>query len=203
MAGLAATPGYQFTLQQGLNAVKNQASAQGLGPGVAPGGGTAMSGPEATAGANYAENLASTTYLQQFGVYNQQFQNYWGQLNNIYNMLQGVSTEGANTAAGTGQLGTTAGANIGNALQTGAAGSAAGQIGSANALGGIGTSIGNIANNAAFLRLLQPQSTGDSLTFPGQFAQPLTPGSVSPGGFIAPSGSGPGAGSPTGGPVSF
>jgi len=133
MNQLAQTPGYQFTLQQGEQAVTNQATALGQGPGMTPEG-PSVSGPEGKGLAQYAEGLASTTYQQQF-------QNYWSQLNNIYNMVSGVSGAGANAAAGVGQAGQVAGQNAANALQTGAAASAAGQIGAAsaeqNALGGV------------------------------------------------------------------
>ncbi len=53
---LEKTPGYQFTLDQGLKAVQNSYAAQGLGT-----SGAAMKGA-----ADYAEGLASTTYQNQF-----------------------------------------------------------------------------------------------------------------------------------------
>jgi hypothetical protein len=53
---LANTPGYQFTLDQGLKATTNANSAMGL----------ANSGVEGKGLANYAEGLASTTFQQQF-----------------------------------------------------------------------------------------------------------------------------------------
>lgn len=151
MTQLAQTPGYQFTLQQGEQAVANQATALGQGPGMTPTG-ASQSGPEAKGMAQYAEGLASTTYQQQF-------QNYWTQLNNIYSMVSGASGAGANAAAGVGQAGTTTAQAAGNALQTGAAATAAGQIGSANALtGGINT-IAQGASTAAILGALQQSNT--------------------------------------------
>ena len=84
-ANLAQTPGYQFTLGQGLQATQNGQAAQGLGN-----SGSALRGAE-----QYAQGLASTTY-------NQQLQNYLAQNSQIYNMLSGVSSQGENAAAQTG-----------------------------------------------------------------------------------------------------
>jgi hypothetical protein len=138
MQQLSQTPGYQFTMQQGLEAVQNQSAAAGQGGGLLPGGGgISVSGPEGRGLVNYAENLASTTYQQQFN-------NYWSQLSNIYNMMQGGSAMGANAAAMTGQAGLATAQGVSNALQTGAAATAAGITGSANALGGTASNIAQL-----------------------------------------------------------
>jgi len=127
MEQLMATPGYQFTLNQGLQATQNAFAAQGLGT-----SGAAMKGA-----IGYAEGLASTTYQQQF-------QNYWSQNQNIYNMLSGISTTGANAGANLGSTSQAVGANIGNNLTSAGAAQAAGIVGSANALsGGLGA-LGNL-----------------------------------------------------------
>jgi len=171
MAQLSQTPGYQFALQQGLLAVGAGSSAQGMGSAVSGAGagntvpgvaGIGPSGPLGKGLANYAEGLASTTYQQQF-------QNYLTQNQQIYNILAGYTGLGQNlattglsgyglgagAAAGTGQLGATAGGQSANALlqgaqgygsysTAGAAATAAGTVGSAsalsNALGGVGNS---------------------------------------------------------------
>ena len=57
MQALQATPGYQFTLDQGLESTQNGASARGLG----------TSGAADKAAASYATGLASTTYQNQLG----------------------------------------------------------------------------------------------------------------------------------------
>lgn len=179
MAQLSQTPGYQFTLQQGLQAVQNQATSLGQGGGVLPGGGLAGSGPEAKGMANYATNLASTTYQQQF-------QNYWTQLNNIYNMLSGASTTGANAAAGVGQAGATAAAGAGNALQAAGAAQAAGTVTATNQLGS------SLANAANLYGVFANQSS--ALTQPAQqmtgFAPSIAPGTTNylGTGFSTPSG---------------
>lgn len=153
-ASLSQTPGYQFTLGQGLAATSNQAAAIGQGSGVSPTGAT-TSGPEGQGIAGYAENLASTTYQQQF-------QNYWTQLSNIYNMLSGTSSTGASAAAGTGQAGTSAAQSAGSALQSAGASTAAGTTSSANALTGSLSNIGNYA----LIKSLTP-TTSNPVTTPG------------------------------------
>lgn len=129
-AQLAATPGYQFTLGQGLESTQNSYAAEGLG----------QSGAAEKGAANYAEGLASNTYQQQF-------QNYLSQNSQIYNMVAGVSGSGQNAAAGLGSLSLN---NTGavNALNTaGAAATAAGTVGSANALSNTFNTLGALAYN--------------------------------------------------------
>lgn len=122
MAQLAATPGYQFSLNQGLKTAQNSNASKGLG----------TSG-EALAGANtFAQGLASTTYQQQF-------QNYLTQNQQIYNMLNGVSNTGLTAASALAGVGT----STANAI-----GSADAGIGNAQAAGinGIGTAASSAAS---------------------------------------------------------
>lgn len=89
MAQLEQTPGYQFTLNQGLKGVQNSNAARGLA-----GSGEALAGA-----ANYATGLAGTTYQQQF-------QNYLSQNQQLYNMLAGAAAPGLDASkslAGYGQ----------------------------------------------------------------------------------------------------
>lgn len=137
MAQLSATPGYQFTLQQGELANQNSFAAQGLGT-----SGAAVKGAD-----NYAEGLASTTYQQQF-------QNYLSQNQQIYNMLSGQQSLGENAAAGVGSLGQSAASNEGNALTAGAAANAAGTVGSANSLSNALGGIAGAGSQAALLTAL-------------------------------------------------
>lgn len=117
MASLAATPGYQFVLGQGLQATQNSYAAQGLG----------TSGSAQKGAANYAESLAGNTYQQQF-------QNYLSQNLQISNMLNNQTTMGTNAALGVGSQGVTSTANAGANLTSAGAASAAGTVGAANAL---------------------------------------------------------------------
>jgi hypothetical protein len=135
MAQLQATPGYQFTQQQGMEQLQNSFAGQGLG-----GSGAALK-----AGANYAEGLASTTYQQQF-------QNYWTQNQNILSNLQGAVGVGQSAANQTGAFGTAATQASSNFLTSGAAASAAGTIGTANALNG---GLGSLSNSAVLYGLGQ------------------------------------------------
>lgn len=125
-ATLEATPGYQFTLDQGLKGVQNSAAAKGLG----------ISGAALKGAADYATGLADSTYKTQFDI---------DQANktNAFNKLFNLTNTGANAAATTGQLGNTAVGNATNALTSGANASAAGTIGSNNALVG---GLNNAAN---------------------------------------------------------
>lgn len=87
-SALAATPGYQFALNQGLGATKNAASASGM----------ALSGNTLQALDQFGTGLADQTYQNAVG------------------NAQNAVTIGQNAAAGTGAGVLQTGANIGNAL---------------------------------------------------------------------------------------
>ncbi|CAD6548616.1 hypothetical protein LMG28727_04863 [Paraburkholderia kirstenboschensis] len=145
-ADAASTPGYQFTLNQGLKSVQNSAAARGLG----------VSGAALKGAANYTTGLADSTYNDVFNRALQTFNtNYSSAANNV-NRLSNIVGSGQNAAATNGSLGAQAVGNIGNTLTSGANASAAGTIGSANALtaglNGLGSSAltyGLMTNNAA------------------------------------------------------
>lgn len=107
-SALAATPGYQFTLTQGLQAAQSGFASQGL----------ARSGPAIKGAVQYAEGLAGTTYEQR--------------LQDYYNTVAGGSTAASNFGAAA--LGGQAAANQ-LTVGAGQAG-AAGTVGAANALTG-------------------------------------------------------------------
>ena len=119
MAQLSQTPGYQFSLTQGLQGVQNSYAAQGLG----------QSGAALKGAANYAEGLAGTTYQQQFN-------NYMTQNQQLYNQLYQQSALGENATAMVGNNGLAATGQANQYLTGGAAAQAAGTVGSANAIGG-------------------------------------------------------------------
>lgn len=129
MDQLAQTPGYQFTLGQGLQAAQNGFAAQGLG----------SSGAAVKGGVQYAEGLAGTTYQQQFS-------NDLAQKLQTYNMLSGQSQLGENAAAMVGSQGLQATQGAGNQLTSGAAALGAGQVGAANAISGGLAAAGNAAS---------------------------------------------------------
>ena len=129
-AQLESTPGYQFTLGQGLKSVQNSYAAKGLG----------SSGAALKGAADYATGDANTTF-------NQQFQNYWNQNQSIYNMLTGQSGQGLQAAGALAQGGTTAAGQ--QSANTVGAGQAQGAAWNAT-----GAAIGNAANGLSQYALL-------------------------------------------------
>jgi hypothetical protein len=140
------TPGYQFTLDQGLKATQNSAAARGLG----------TSGAALKGASTYATGLADSTYNDVYNralsAYNTNFNSALSQYNtnqqtlgNQINRLQTAVQTGQNSAAMTAQQGTAAAANAGNYLTSGANAQAAGTVGSANALSGALNSVGSSA----------------------------------------------------------
>lgn len=176
-AQAAATPGYQFQLQQGLNAMQNSAAAKG----------NLLSGGTMKQLNNYAQGVASTNYQQ---TYNNAFQNYlqnYGQFQtnqaNSYNRLMGLTgiglgatqqqaaltQQGQQAQTGIyGQMGAFAqqgAANLANLysgntsamsqlLGTQGAAQAAGTMGQANAWAGGLNNLGGTAMNLGLLSAL-------------------------------------------------
>jgi hypothetical protein len=130
-----ATPGYQFTLNQGLKATQNSAAARGLG----------TSGAALKGASSYATGLADSTYNDVYNRALQTFQTNYNTASNNVNRLQSVVSNGQNAAATNGSLGAASAGNIGNTLTSGANASAAGTIGSSNALSGALNSVGSSA----------------------------------------------------------
>jgi hypothetical protein len=101
-AELEATPGYQFTLAQGLKATAGSAAARGLG----------VSGAALKGAAGYATGLANSTYKDQFNLAQQRFSDVLGlntaqqnNLTNQYSRASGLATLGENAGAQTGTVG--------------------------------------------------------------------------------------------------
>lgn len=101
-------PGYQFTLNQGLQSVQNSAAARGLG----------SSGAALRGAADYATGLAQSNYNQYF------------------NQLMQAAGLGENAASMTGQFGTQTAQSIGQNMIGAGNAMAAGQMGQANAYAG-------------------------------------------------------------------
>jgi hypothetical protein len=131
-SNLAQTPGYQFTLQQGLNAVNNAASATGQN----------ASGAQAKGLANYATGLAQSTYNQQYQNALQTYQTNASQLSNLLNL-------GQNAAAGVGQAGMNTATAMGSNLTSGASATAAGQIAQGNVTSNALSSLLGLGTGAA------------------------------------------------------
>lgn len=136
-AQLEATPGYQWTLGQGLQSVANSNAAQGRG----------ISGAALKGAANYATGLANNTLALNQQIFQQNLAN---QLSPLYGQLsayQDIANRGENAAAQTGQQGVQATQNANNALMSGASASAAGTVGQANALSSGLSTLGSLPTN--------------------------------------------------------
>jgi len=153
-------PGYAFRLKMGQEQAMRQANL----------GGGALSGNALAGLQDYTQGSASQEYGNAFN----RFQTQRG---NIYNTLASIAGLGQTSLGQTGQAGSAAGANIGQAISNAGSAAAAGQIGSANAMGG---SIQNLGNQYMLSQMLKPQgqtfnnNTGwsgggnNTVTVPGQ-----------------------------------
>jgi hypothetical protein len=103
-AALEATPGYQFTRDQGIKNTVNTFSGRGL------------SGAQAKGISRFVTGLADTTYGNQV------------------QRLHDAAALGENAAAGVGTAAVQTGANVGNSYQSAGQAQAAGTVGQANAL---------------------------------------------------------------------
>ncbi len=174
-AQAAATPGYQFALQQGEGAVQAGASANG----------SLLTGGTLNAENQFGQNLANTNYNN---VYNQALTNYntnyntWSnQQANEFNRLAALSGMGQTTAAqlnsqglqSAGQVGNTlnsTGAQIGQDYQNAAAATASGYVGGANAWGGALNGLGGSMEQMLMLQqLLAQQNNGGGLQSNGSW----------------------------------
>ncbi len=138
MNALSSMPGYQFELQQGLQAAQNGYAAKGLGS-----SGSAMKGA-----AQYAQGLASSDLSNYYDQMMGAAQTGAGAAASQSQNISGLTQAGANALMG----GATNAASLGMA---GAAASAAGQIGAANALG---SGIANAGNAYGQYAMLQQQN---------------------------------------------
>ncbi len=148
-AEAAATPGYQFALSQGEQAIQRSAAAQG----------NLLTGGTAKDLNNYAQGMADTNYQQAFNNYLQQYQQKYNIFNNnqtnLYNKLASIAGMGqttagqlssagsnyANSAANVGMAGANA---VANQYNNAAAAMGSGYVGAANAWGNTAQSLGNL-----------------------------------------------------------
>jgi hypothetical protein len=141
-----ATPGYQFTLNQGLKSVQNSAAARGLGTsGAALKGASTYATGLADSTYNDVYNRALNTYNANYNTAQGTFQTNYNSAANNVNRLTGVVNSGQNAAATNGSLGAAAASSIGNTLMSGANAQASGTVGAANALSSALSSAGNSA----------------------------------------------------------
>jgi hypothetical protein len=148
-SNLASTPGYQFTLSQGMKGVTNSNVARGLG----------LSGAQLKGISDYTTGNADSTYNTQYAnALNTYDTNYANAASNA-NRLASLVQTGQNSAAQVGSSGLTAAGTAGNQLTSGANAQAAATVAGANAASGALTSTGN---NALLLSLLRNSNTGST-----------------------------------------
>lgn len=142
----AKTPGYQFQLQQGENALQNSAASRG----------GLLSGRTLADMNNYAQGMASTNYQNTFKnaltQYQSAYQTFLNNQNNQYSRLMGQTGQGLSAAGGAGSLISGIGGDI--ASLYGAQGSAAAQgiMGQSNAYSSIFPGISNAMLNYGLLK---------------------------------------------------
>lgn len=117
-ADFTADPGYQFSVDQGTQALQRSAAAKG----------GLMSGAALKDLSTYAQGTAAQEYQSVYDRYNTN-------QNNLYSRLAGLSNAGQGAANTTGQMGTTTGADIANTQTSAASAQAAAQVAGTNAIG--------------------------------------------------------------------
>lgn len=124
-------PGYAFRLSEGQKALDRSAAARG----------GLISGGALKAAQRYGQDMGSQEYMNAFNRYQAERQAQLGP-------LQSLAGVGQTTAQGLGAAGAANAGAVGNYLTGGAAASAAGQVGGANAIsGGLGTYLNYTSNN--------------------------------------------------------
>jgi len=146
------SPGYQFELQTGSDALTKQAAATG----------NLMSGNTGTELEKFGTGLADTTYGD---LYNRSLQSYMTNYNvwntdtsNQVNRLQALANLGGNTAANLGTQGQNFATNQGNLLNQQGTAEASGTVGAANAVTGGISNISNLAMDIPLYQLLAQQN---------------------------------------------
>lgn len=128
-----ADPGYQFSVDQGTQALQRSAAAKG----------GLMSGAALKDLSKYAQGTAAQEYQSVYDRYNTN-------QNNLYSRLAGVSTAGQGMATTSGQAGTAAANNSIVPLQNAAQINATGQVAQTNAwstgLGQLGSAVASAFN---------------------------------------------------------
>lgn len=133
MSSFMSDPGYQFTLQQGDNAINASAASKG----------GALSGGTLKALSGYASGLANQTYGDAYNRYLQTSQQNYNQTAGIAQLGLGAQQQSAQSTLGTAQGQANLQTQAGNAQ-------AAGYIGQQNAINGAITGVGSAANQYSF-----------------------------------------------------
>ena len=166
-AQAAATPGYQFQLQQGLNALQNSAAARG---------GLLSTGTSKNL-EQYAQGLASTNYQNTFNnalqAYGTNYSTWRNNQNDLFSRLFGTSQLGENAANSLNALQGNMSADlarnfisnaqlVGNDIMGVGNAQAAGTIGSTNALtGGLAGAANQINQGLTLQKILGAQNASN------------------------------------------
>ena len=135
MADYQQSPAYQFNLQQGTQALNKAAAARNM-----------YYAPQTLQDiTKYSQGMASNEFQNAFSNYQTDLQNQWAR-------MLGLSQLGQTSAAKVGDIGATTAGAIGGNITSGAAATAAGQMGMANA---INQAIGGGTNALLFEQMLQ------------------------------------------------
>jgi hypothetical protein len=144
------TPGYQFGMNEGSQAILRANSANGTL-------GTAGVGKALTRyGQDYADTKYDVAYNRKLGEYRQAYDIFNNNQTNQFNRLSSIAGLGQTTASNLGQTGSSYAGNAGNNIVGAGNAAAAGQVGSANAWNGALSNIGNAAMTYGFWRGSQP-----------------------------------------------
>lgn len=161
-----ATPGYQFNLKSGTDAINENAAATG----------NLMSGNTGVALQKYGQGLASTTYQQAYQNALQQYQTNYSDLLGGTNVgLQSANqlgSEGAAAAQNTGNI-DLSGANMqANQINNAAAARASGYVGSANAWGNALNGASNSLTSGLLMNSLYGGGSGGGGGSQGPYSDP-------------------------------
>ena len=137
-ATLAQTPGYTFTLNQGLAATQNAAAARGLG----------VSGAALKGAASYATGLADNIYQQQYSDASNNLTQAQNSFSGLNNALAGEAALGGNVSVSAGSQGQAATTNSTNLLTGQGNSNAASTLAGANALAAGTTGVTNSLTGA-------------------------------------------------------
>lgn len=135
------TPGYQFQLQQGENAIQNSAAGRG----------SLLTGRTMADLNNFAQGTAATNYQNVFNnaftQYQSAYNSFLNNQNNTYAKLMGVNQQGLEAAGGAANLYSGIGGDISKLMAGVGAAQAGGTIGQANAWSGaLGGAFGGLSN---------------------------------------------------------
>lgn len=156
MSQFQADPGYAFRLSEGQKALDRSAAARG----------GLISGSALKAATRYGQDMGSQEYTNAFNRYQQERAAK-------LQPLQSLAGVGQTTAANLGSAGAANANAVGNYLTSGAAASAAGQVGQANAFtGGLSTYLNYNQGNNLVNALQNNRTPQGSNAFVGPTQQP-------------------------------